>query len=754
MTSPKFYQVLIFFFLPLIIIAPGAGAFAQAINPDSITIVRDKWGVPHIYAKTDAEAAYGLAWANAEDDFKSMQETLLAVRKKLSEVKGKDGAKMDVMAHLIGLDDAVDNAYDTAFSPQFKKVLDAYVTAVNAYAEKHPEEILLKKLFPVTARDVVKGYVFVFTFMTHVHFSFIKILNGLIEPSPAANDETAQKGRRGEENRPGIAGLIMNNFRSDNFFSLWGERTRDFKLNFPEGSNAIAVNGAKTANGETFLAINSHQPLEGPFAWYEAHLNSEEGLNILGGTFPGGACIIHGANENLGWAHTLNFPDVSDVFKLKMHPDEKNKYLFDGKWETLRERKIKMKVKVGVLKIPVTKTFYWSDYGTTIRSKNGNYYSVRFPANMEIRAAEQWYRMNKARDFSDFSDALKMQGAPGANVIYADKEGNIFYLDNGLLPYRDPGYNWEKILPGDTSATLWEQKFYPVDSLPQYKNPGCGYLFNTNNTCFNATCTRDNISCDKINPTMGYLREDNNRSLRLQYLFSQYEKISYEDLKKIKYDVGFMNPLYSFLFANIEELLHLDETNYPDLAESIRFIKNWDYTATVDNKPASLITIAIGYLAAKMFEQGRIPAVHKNFLDEQLFAGALRYAQNHLKKNFGTIDVPLGQVQRHVRGNPQKYSSAKNLPVAGAPDVLAAAYTEPYKNGQFKMRVGESYIEMVRFTAHGVELETVNAYGASSKPSSPHYTDQMEMFVNRQLKPMTLDKEKIFKEAEKIYCPK
>lgn len=758
MNPPKYYRGIFFLFSTAIaILQSGYVSFAQTINPDSITIVRDKWGVPHIYAKTDAEAAYGLAWANAEDDFGSIQETLLAVRKKLSEVKGKDGAKMDVLAHLIGLDEAVDNAYDTAFSPPFKKVLDAYVAAVNDYAKKHPEEVLHKKLFPVTSKDVVKGYVFVFTFMTHVHFNFIKILNGLIEPVQNQDSKSAmgyneeERIEKREEKNFGLAALFKNSPVLD-FFSF--EKVKDYELNFPEGSNAIAVNKAKTTSGETFIAINSHQPLEGPFAWYEAHLNSEEGLNILGGTFPGGVCIIHGANENLGWAHTLNFPDLSDVYKLQMHPSEKNKYLFDGKWETLRERKIKMKVKIGILKVPVTKTFYWSRYGTTILSKNGNYYSVRFPANMEIRAAEQWYRMNKAKNFSDFSHALNMQAAPGANVVYADREGNIFYLDNGLLPYRNPNYDWEKILPGDTSATLWEQKFYPVDSLPQYKNPDCGYLFNTNNTCFNATCTQNNIACDKINPTMGYLREDNNRSLRLQYLLSQYEKISYEDLKKIKYDVGFMNPLYSFLFANIEDMLNLDETKYPDLTESIRFIKNWDYTAAIDNKPAALITIAFGYLATKMFEQGRIPAVHKNFLEENLLADALRHAQNHLRKNFGTIDVSLGQVQRHVRGNPQKDSTAKNFPVAGAPDVLAAAYTEPYKNGQFKMRVGESYIEMVRYSPGGVKIESVNAYGASAKPSSPHYTDQMEMFVKKQLKPMTLDREKIFREAERIYSPK
>ena len=294
------------FFFPhfLFLILLHYASNGQEVNPDSVTIVRDKWGVPHIYGKTDADAAYGLAWANAEDDFKSMQETLLAVRKKLSEVNGKEGAKMDVMAHLIGLDEAVDNAYDTAFTPEFKKVLNAYVSAVNSYAKKHPGEVLLKKLFPISPKDVIKGYVFVFTFLTHVHFNFIKIFNGLIEPPNPEKDGSASNG--------------IKTFFKENLFALWVNNTYDYEINFPEGSNAIALNKNKTSNGETFIAINSHQPLEGPFSWYEAHVNSQEGMNILGATFPGGISLIHGANENLAWAHTLNFPDLSDVYKLKM----------------------------------------------------------------------------------------------------------------------------------------------------------------------------------------------------------------------------------------------------------------------------------------------------------------------------------------------------------------------------------------------------------------------------------------------------
>ncbi|HHZ66235.1 MAG TPA: hypothetical protein EYN51_12210 [Flavobacteriales bacterium] len=340
------------------------------INPESITIARDKWGVPHIYAPKDEEVAYGLAWATCEDNFHDVQENILPVRKRMGEYKGKDGAIIDVFGHMMGVDELVDRDFDKSFSDKFKLVLEGYCAGVNSYAEKHPKEILLKGIFPVTPKDVIKAYTFSLAFMTHVHYDFYRIFKGHI---------------------------------------------KNYELQHGIGSNGMAVRSSRTKDGKTYLAINSHQPLEGPFAWYEAHLMSDEGLNILGANFPGGVGIMVGVNENLGWGHTLNYPDLDDVYKLTMHETEKLKYKFDGKWETLEERPIKMKVKVlGFLKIGVKQKFYWSKYGTTIKTDDG-FYSVRFPANMDIRAAEQWYHMNKAKNFDEFSKVLDMQAG---DIIY------------------------------------------------------------------------------------------------------------------------------------------------------------------------------------------------------------------------------------------------------------------------------------------------------------------------------------------------
>ena len=248
------------------------------VENKNVTIYRDSWGVPHIHGATDADVTYGLAWASCEDDFVTIQEQMLAIKGKYGQLKGKEGLIADFAIHFMGIHDYAKDHYRELLSEKVIGILEAYATGVNAFGAKHPEEVLLSSAFPILPEDVVAGY-----------------LLGLVEISGA-----------GEDLRK-----IMD-----------GEIIKDMKSNFPKGSNAIAVNGPKTIGEETFLAINSHQPLEGWYSWYEAHLISDEGTNIIGGTFPGGAIIFHGTNEYLGWAHTVNHADFSDVFKLSMHPTD------------------------------------------------------------------------------------------------------------------------------------------------------------------------------------------------------------------------------------------------------------------------------------------------------------------------------------------------------------------------------------------------------------------------------------------------
>ena len=688
--NPRSIAFLILYFLHFTI--------QSQINPQNVTIARDKYGVPHIFAPTDAEVAYGLAWASAEDDFPTAQLQLLAVKGLAGRVKGKAGAAADIFMQFLELDSLADNRYEKDVSPAFKKILSAYAQGVNAYARTHPAEVMHKKLFPVNEKDILKGYVLGLSMLTHAQRSLSRILNGSI----IQEEEEV-----------------------------------------PKGSNAFAISGEKTTDGKTYLAINSHQPLEGLNSWYEAHLCSEEGWNIVGANFVGGVSIFTGTNEHLGWAHTVNHADFADVFKLTMHPSKKNTYRFDGEWHKLKKKKAKTVVKLGFLKIPISKKYYESPYGLTLKTDNG-YYALCVAGNRSIQGAEQWYRMNKATNFGEFKDALEMLGITGTNIVYADREDNIFYVGNARLPQRNPNYDWQKVLPGDTSATLWSEQPFPFDSLAIYYNPPGGYVFNSNNTPFNAAMPDDNIRPEKINHTMGYRLVDNNRSLRFHELIRPKEHLSYEDFKRIKYDLCYTDTLYDYRIINLDDIKRLDTLKYPEVAPSVRLLQAWNHSTDTMSVGATVFILAIAELRSLMRKTG----TYKNggSATEDQFVKALKHTQQHLMTHFGQLEVALGQVQRHSRGK-------VNYAIAGGPETLRAMYSSSQPNGQIRPFVGDSYIQLVRFSSEGVEIESINAYGASARPESPHFSDQMKLFAEQKTKVMTLDKAQILKDAIKTYHP-
>ena len=227
------------------------------INPNNIDIVRDNYGVPHIFAKTDAELAYGLAWANAEDDFTTIQEAYLAGNGMLSKYIGLEGAPADFITQFIGSKEIIDEKIGE-ITEEYYDVISGYAQGLNSYARNNPDKVLYKKLFPITPKMMMM-------------YSQLQLF---------ISNQGAD-----------WAGRILNNDTQDDFL--------DQNLT---GSNVIAMNSNKTDNGETFLAINTHQPLEGPTSWYEVHLNSEEGTNIIGTLYPGTPHVLIGVNENLGWS--------------------------------------------------------------------------------------------------------------------------------------------------------------------------------------------------------------------------------------------------------------------------------------------------------------------------------------------------------------------------------------------------------------------------------------------------------------------
>lgn len=681
--------------------------FSQNIDPGKIEIVRDTFGVPHIFAKTDAEVAYGLAWATLEDDTANAQFLLLAAKSQLARYLGVEGAKIDYAAQLLGVIEFVDEHYEKDVPDDFKRVLEGYCQGANAYAKAHPKELYVKeKFFSVRPQEILAGYMLGIALMGGIDGTINDIINGgIINHLPEGADE-------------GI------------------------------GSNAIAINSAFTNDGNVYLDINSHQPLEGLLSWYEAHVQSEEGWNITGSLFHGGVSILHGTNENLGWAHTTGHVDGTDVFKLEMHPRKKNRYRFDGKWLKLETKRAKLHVKLGKKEkkgiiLSIRKKFWKSIYGPTLVTDKGTF-AIRMAALRTLKAGEQWYRMNKATSYTEFLNALKMQGIGYQNVTYADKRDTIAFIAHGLFPVRDLSYDWNKVVPGDTSATLWNS-YYPVESYATFLNPECGFVFNVNNSAFDGSGKDCNVDGECYAPTMGYKPEVNNRSLRFYELIESYGSVNYDDFKRIKFDHTYPEKIKFMRDFPLDEFMTLDEQKYPDIADAIKKITAFDLTA--DSLDPNFATVLLSMLRLYENTGGKEDSLRKNKdYRIEMAVKSIREGKEHLIKHFGTIDLPLGKVQVLERGG-------KALAINGCPDCIRAAYSQPMADGRMRIWVGDSFVQLVKFTKAGPEIESIHSYGASSRPYSKHYNDQMELFVAHKLKKRSLNKEEVYKSAERIYHP-
>ncbi|MDA9356660.1 penicillin acylase family protein [Flavobacteriaceae bacterium] len=683
------YKIFIFFI--------SASISYGQINPVDVEIVRDYYGVPHIYGKTDADTAYGLAWAHSEDDFMTIQKAYLAGNGMLSKYLKNDGIIVDFLTEFIESEKKVDELFDT-LSEDFIKLIEGYSQGINKYAELNPEKVLVKELFPITPKKML-------------NYSFLQLFisNG--------------------------ADKLVSKIISNNTVNLSNLGINDDI----QGSNTFAFNNNKTKNGETYLAINTHQPLDGPNSWYEVHLNSEEGTNIVGATFAGAPCVLTGVNENLAWTHTVNYPDKADLFKLKMHKSKKDIYLIDNKEYLLESYKAKLKYRIFGININIKKKYYKSIFGPTLKNKSG-YYSVRTPSLYNIKALEQWWRMNKAKSFNEFYNVLKMKSIPGYNIGYADKNDTIFYISNGIIPIRNEKNDWTKIVDGSKSENLWEN-YYEISDLPQVINPKSGFIYNANHSPFKSTGGDENPKEEDFSKTMNYETYDNNRSTRIRNLINSEESVDYKKFKEIKYDNKLPRPLnYSFL--DINSIWKINASQYPKLSDVILNIQNWNMATDAKSIGAANYGV-LYYILINKFN---------NIKDKKIFSEAeiielISSTKKYLLKYFDSVNIELGDFQKLVRGEKEKG-------IFGLPDVITAMKGRAFENGKIKITHGESYISLVKFKEGKVEIETVVSYGSSDNPNSIHYNDQMDLYSKFKTKKMTLDKKEIYKNAIRIYNPK
>ena len=669
-----------------------------------VTIYRDTWGVPHIFGKTDADAAYGLAYANAEDDLKNMQDALLGARGELASVYGKNKAPNDYMVHLLEIWRKVDSQYKSSLAPETRTLCEAYADGINQYILDNPGEAL-PGVYPVNGKDIVAGFVH----KTPLFFDVHNFLQKMMERKP---DE----------------------FQSNS--SWWEEHKNIRKKMVTKGSNVFAVSPSRSEDDKIRLAINSHQPWDGQFAWYEAHVHSEEGWNMVGGLFPGSPVVLVGHNEHLGWGHTVNAPDLVDVYELEIHPNDSYLYKYDGKWKQLKVKKVPIKVKLfGPFSWTFKREALWSVHGPVLRGKHATY-AIRYANYEDIRVVEQWYRMNKATNFDEWNSAMSMTAIPMFNAGYADKTGNIFYIYNAKLPLRAEGYDWEGVLPGNSSDVVWTE-YLPYADLPQVLNPTSGFIQNCNNTPFITTTGEDNPDKKNYPDSFGIESRMSNRALRAMELFGEDPSISREEFEQYKFDLRYSDDSYMSQF--VDRLISLSYSFEDEkLIQGVNVLKSWDKNTDYENKNASLPIISFGWF---------MEISPENISDENLlesFTFAVKYLYNH----YGHLDVIWGKINRLIRGS-------INLGLGGGPDIPHAVYGIPTEEGYLKGYAGDAFLMLVEWEKNGeVSSKSIHQYGSNTQhESSTHYADQAKLFVDRKLKPVWLTLQNIIENVEKVYSP-
>lgn len=698
----------------------NASAFADLGGKYEVKILRDDYGIPHIFGKTDSDTAFGLAYAHAEDDFPTIVESMLQSRGEMASFAGAEHAPVDFIAKLLRVEQTAANGYPS-LPEKVRKLCDAYADGLNFYVAKHPDA-LPQRYLPMRGEDIVAGFVFKGPFFYGLDKE-IQALFGEKRKWPLSKKDN-------DTNETATTSAIERWLHKDGITI---------------GSNAFAVAPSRTSDGSTYLAVNSHQPWDGPVAWYEAHLVSEEGWNCIGGLFPGVPIVLVGHNEHLGWAHTVNSPDLVDIYVLEINPENQNQYRFDGEWRDFEVQQVPIEVKFwGPFRWTFKREALWSVHGPAVRQSHG-VYAIRYPNMTDVRQVQQWYEMNKATDFQQWQSAMKMRANASLNSVYADNKGTIFYLFNGKIPVRADGYNWEHYLPGDTSETLWTE-YISYEAMPQVLNPETGFVQNCNNTPFQTTTGEGNPDPTLFSETLGIETHMNNRGQRALELFGADDSITWDEFLAYKYDDA-----YADASDEVNIWKHLCDAESDDDAtnEALEVWRKWDRRANQSNTSAALVLLTLRP-GSNDDKRPLDEAGTEKLLQEMTWVAGV------LKKAHGKMDPEWGEVNRMIRGD-------VNLPLDGAADVLRAVYQTRkqdgelvgMEDGQLDGHGGDSYIQLVRWDSEGnVTSEAIHQFGAATvRRESPHYDDQARLFAEKKMRRSLLTEDAVREHLSREYEP-
>jgi acyl-homoserine-lactone acylase len=716
--------------------AAAAGAFAPAElarlkkAAQRVTILRDKWGIPHVFGKLDADAVFGMVYAQAEDDFNRVELNYINAMGRLAEVEGEQEIWRDLRMKLY-IDPADMKAKYAASPTWLRKLMDGWADGLNWYLASHPQvkPKLITRFEPWMALSFSEGSIG--GDIEDINLKSLEAFYGK-QPQPPA--------------------LALADLGTDLGAGFDAE---------PRGSNGFAIAPQLSADGHALLMINPHTSF---YFRPEVHMVSEEGLNAYGAVTWGQFFIYQGFNDRLGWMHTSGGGDVIDEYlETVVERGGKFFYKYGGSERPVRARTITLPYRTadgGMASRSVTAWF--THHGPVIREEGGKWVSVKMMDD-PMHALEQSYGRTKARNYASFLKVMQLRTNSSNNTVYADADGNIAYFHGNFVPRRDPRFDWTHPVDGSDPATEWKGLHEVKETITLF-NPKSGYISNTNNW----PCTGFGASSPdcKSYPRYMWSLPQNARGIHAERVLHDAHDLTLDGLIARAYDsyLTAFEPLVPALLKDWDALPQGDALK-SQLAEQVAALRGWNLRWAADSIPTSLAV----YWGQDMVKQSapraraqEVPVV--DFIQTRLTAqerlASLARASEKLQADFGSWKTPWGEINRFQRVSgevDQHYDDSKpSIPVgftsANWGSLASFGMTAKQTTKRIYGDRGNSFVAAVEFGPR-VRAKSILAGGESGDPKSPHFSDQAEMYSRGQFKEVLFYKEDIEKQLERKYHP-
>lgn len=691
-----------------------------------VTIIRDVYGVPHIYGKTDADAVFGLLYTQCEENFDRVERNYLEMLGRRAEMEGEQVLYNDLLMRLIA--DSNDAKKDYARAPIWlKKLLNAHADAINFYLYKHPE-----------TKPAV---------LTHFEPWFhLMYTDGSVSATSTGGASVGEI-KQFYENKNNNATAYI-----------------DFEKDIEDrGSNGFAIAPSKSKTGNAMLYINPHVPF---YFRSEAQVVSEEGLNAYGAATWGQLFIYQGFNQNLGWMHTSGYTDVADLYEEELKETANGwVYRYEGKALPVKTKPITIFYKKNGQILSKSFTGLYTHHGPIVAKRKNKWLSLK-EYNRSLKALIQSFQTTKAKNYTAYSNVMKGLSNTTNNTVYADNNGNIAYWHGNFVPKRDTSYNWALPVDGTIAATEWKG-VHPLEETVQLLNPATGWIQNCNATPFTAA---GESSPDK-SKYPHYMAPDgqNARGINAARLLRNSGKLNIDDVVAIGYNryLSAFDYLFPTLFKAYDETKDADIK--ASLQKPIELLKAWD---KISDTNSIATTLAIDWAAqmntliprAQTQEEnteviGRLENIAAA-VSLELQLKTLQEVINALKKKYSFWEVPWGTINRYQRLTgkfDERYDDTKQsfaVALSSSRNGSLPAFESRSFDGT-KGRYGysgNSFIAIVEFGPK-VKAKTIVTGGHSNNPKSPHFTDQAAGYINGKFKEVFFYKEDVIKNKEVVYHP-